>query len=53
MADQDPIDKGNPSDPENRRISIVLLRQNQDKAAGSTQAQAAPATSQPTQAASR
>ena len=53
MADQDPINKGNPSDPENRRISIVLLRQNQDKAAGSTQAQAAPATSQPTQAASR
>ena len=53
MADQDPLDKGNPSDPENRRISIVLLRQNQDKAAGGTQAQAAPAASQPTQSASR
>src|SRR6185503_8244192 len=51
MADQDPLDKGNPSDPENRRISIVLLRQNQDKAAGGTQAQAAPAISQPTQSA--
>jgi len=52
MADQDPINKGNPSDPENRRISIVLLRQNQDKA-GSSQAQAAPAALHPTQSASR
>jgi chemotaxis protein MotB len=52
MADQDPLDKGNPSDPENRRISIVLLRQNQDKAAG-PQAQAAPPASPPTQSASR
>jgi len=52
MADQDPINKGNPSDPENRRISIVLLRQNQDKV-GSTQAQAAPAALHPTQSASR
>jgi len=53
MADQDPINKDNPSDPENRRISIVLLRQNQEKVAGSTQAQAAPSTPQPTQSASR
>jgi chemotaxis protein MotB len=52
MADQDPINNGNPSDPENRRISIVLLRQNQDRT-GSTQAQAAPAATPPTQAASR
>ena len=28
MADGDPIDKANPSDPQNRRISIVLLREN-------------------------
>src|SRR6185312_10091715 len=53
MADQDPIDKSDPSDPQNRRISIVLLRQNQEKAGSGTQAQAAPTTSQPTQAASR
>ncbi len=26
MADQDPLDKTDPSDPQNRRISIVLLR---------------------------
>ncbi|HEY3919792.1 MAG TPA: flagellar motor protein MotB [Stellaceae bacterium] len=32
MADQDPIDKANPSDPQNRRISIVLVREAQDKA---------------------
>lgn len=31
MADQDPVDKANPSDPQNRRISIVLVRENQDK----------------------
>jgi chemotaxis protein MotB len=27
MADRDPIDRNNPKDPRNRRISIVLLRQ--------------------------
>jgi len=52
MADQDPINKSDPSAPQNRRISIVLLRENQDKA-GSTQAQAAPETLKPTQSASR
>ena len=60
MADQDPLDKSNPSDPQNRRISIVLLRENQDKpAAGGPQGAAAtpapataPATA-PTQAASK
>jgi chemotaxis protein MotB len=30
MADGDPLDKANPSDPQNRRISIVLLRENND-----------------------
>ncbi len=48
MADQDPIDKANPSDPQNRRISIVLLRKAKDNPP--TQAAAAPA---PTQAASK
>lgn len=53
MADQDPIDKGNPSDPQNRRISIVLLRQNQDKAAATQSGAATPAEQQPVKAASR
>ena len=48
MADQDPIDKANPSDPQNRRISIVLLREAKDNPA--IQAAAVPA---PTQAASK
>jgi chemotaxis protein MotB len=52
MADQDPINKADTSDPQNRRISIVLMRQNQDKAAAAqTQATAKPPV--PTQAASR
>jgi chemotaxis protein MotB len=52
MADQDPINKADTSDPQNRRISIVLMRQNQDKAAAAqTQATAKPPA--PTQAASR
>jgi chemotaxis protein MotB len=33
QADQDPLDKGNAADPQNRRISIVLLRNAQSKAA--------------------
>jgi chemotaxis protein MotB len=54
MADQDPIDKTDPSDPQNRRISIVLLRENQDKAPASTEASATPAPAPPpTQAASK
>ena len=40
QADQDPLDKGNAADPQNRRISIVLLRDAQDKASDD----AAPAT---------
>jgi chemotaxis protein MotB len=54
MADQDPIDKSDPSDPQNRRISIVLLRENQDNPPASTQAAAAkPAPPAPTQSASK
>jgi len=49
MADQDPIDKGDPSDPQNRRISIVLMRESQDKTAA-TPTQAAPAAAQPSHA---
>ena len=49
MADQDPINKTDPSDPQNRRISIVLLRQNQEKATA-TQSPAAPAATQPSRA---
>ena len=53
MADQDPLDKSNAADPQNRRISIVLLRENQDQPAASKQAQADPTPLQPTQSASR
>jgi chemotaxis protein MotB len=53
MADQDPIDKGNPSDPQNRRISIVLLRENQNKTAATQTGAATPAEPQPVKAASR
>ena len=53
MADQDPLDKSNAADPQNRRISIVLLRENQDQPPASKQAQAAPTPRQPTQSASR
>ena len=53
MADQDPLDKNNAADPQNRRISIVLLRENQDQPAASKQAQADPTPLQPTQSASR
>jgi chemotaxis protein MotB len=49
MADQDPINTTDPSDPQNRRISIVLLRQNQEKATA-TQAPAAPAATPPSRA---
>jgi chemotaxis protein MotB len=52
-ADQDPINKTDPSAPQNRRISIVLLRENKDAPAGNTQAQVSPAPLQPTQSASR
>jgi chemotaxis protein MotB len=48
MADQDPINKTDPSDPQNRRISIVLQRQNQEATA--TQSPAAPAEAQPSHA---
>jgi chemotaxis protein MotB len=44
MADQDPLDKTNAADPQNRRISIVLLRENGDKPGTTTQTQAAPAS---------
>jgi chemotaxis protein MotB len=53
MADQDPLDKSNAADPQNRRISIVLLREHQDQPAANKQAQAAPTPLQPTQSASR
>lgn len=59
MADEDPLDKTNPSDPQNRRISIVLLRENQSKPAADAQgADATPAAPTPaapgtTQAASK
>jgi chemotaxis protein MotB len=43
MADQDPLDTSNAADPQNRRISIVLLRENQPAAAGTTQTNSAPA----------
>jgi chemotaxis protein MotB len=43
MADQDPLDKSNAADPQNRRISIVLLRENGDKPGNTTQTEAAPA----------
>jgi chemotaxis protein MotB len=49
MADQDPINKTNPSDPENRRISIVLLRQNQENATAA-QSPAPPPAAQPSRA---
>jgi chemotaxis protein MotB len=48
MADQDPINKTDPSDPQNRRISIVLQRQNQEATA--TQSPTAPAEAQPSHA---
>jgi chemotaxis protein MotB len=45
MADEDPMDKTDPSDPQNRRISIVLLRENQSMpAAGAQGADATPAS---------
>jgi chemotaxis protein MotB len=54
MADQDPLDTSNAADPQNRRISIVLLRQNQDKAAATQTGAATPAEQQqPVKAASR
>jgi chemotaxis protein MotB len=67
MADQDPLDTSNAADPQNRRISIVLLRENQKKAdtaqtdaapahptrADNTPAQGAPTSLHPTQSASR
>lgn len=54
VADQDPLDKDNPADPQNRRISIVLLRdpreqQGQAQATASADAPSpAPATPAPT-----
>ena len=42
VADQDPLDKNDPAAPDNRRISIVLLRQDN---AGGTSAAASAATS--------
>jgi chemotaxis protein MotB len=67
MADQDPLDTSNAADPQNRRISIVLLRENQKKAdtaqtdaapahpdrADNTPAQGAATSLHPTQSASR
>jgi chemotaxis protein MotB len=50
QADQDPLDKTDASDPQNRRISIVLLRQ--DAAPGATSSDAAaPAATPPAAAA--
>ena len=49
MADQDPINKSDTSDPQNRRISIVLLRQSQEKAEAA-QSPAPPAAEQPSHA---
>jgi chemotaxis protein MotB len=43
MADQDPLDKSNAADPQNRRISIVLQRENPSTAGTTTQTDAAPA----------
>ena len=41
VADQDPLDKANPADPRNRRISIVLLRQNPETSPASNTSVAA------------
>src|SRR5215469_437586 len=49
VADQDPLEKKDPAAPDNRRISIVLLRQ--DNAAGANAAAAAPAPAPTKQAA--
>jgi chemotaxis protein MotB len=49
MADQDPVDKSDPSDPQNRRISIVLLRQNQEQTAAAGAAPGTAATPAPSQ----
>jgi chemotaxis protein MotB len=44
MADQDPLDKTDAADPQNRRISIVLLRDAQNKAAAAAAAAPTPTT---------
>jgi chemotaxis protein MotB len=38
VADQDPLDKNDPSAPDNRRVSVVLLRSAKDDTASATQA---------------
>ncbi len=53
MADQDPINKTDPSDPQNRRISIVLLRQNPEKATAAAAPPESAPPAQPTRAASK
>jgi chemotaxis protein MotB len=53
VADQEPLDKKDPAAPHNRRISIVLLRENTDKLASAASpakqaASASPAAAAPT-----
>ncbi len=43
VADQEPLDKKDPAAPHNRRISIVLLRENTDKTAVAAPAPSTPA----------